>query len=125
MKAKYGPEYKQGIWKRKDIPDPLLLTNDPSEPVAKSKHDRGSSKSNNFFIEDHWLPESIENFIETDGSVDKIRGKAENAKCHLFDCSTQLDRHSDLAGEIKNAVKRASTQGREVGKSLIQTNRAF
>ncbi|XP_039485059.1 uncharacterized protein LOC120447627 isoform X1 [Drosophila santomea] len=105
MKAKYGPEYKQGIWKRKDIPDPLLLTNDPSEPVEKSKHDRGSSMSNNFFIEDHWLPESVENFIKTDGSVDKIRGKTENGESRMFDCSTQLGRHSDLAGEIKNALK--------------------
>jgi len=35
MKDKYGPEYKQGIWKRKDISDPLLLTTDPSEPKAK------------------------------------------------------------------------------------------
>ncbi|XP_026832631.1 uncharacterized protein LOC6544137 isoform X2 [Drosophila erecta] len=106
MRDKYGPEYKQGIWKRRDIPEPLLLTNDPSEPVAKSKHERGSSKSNNFFIEAHWLPESIENFIKTDRADDKNSVITEcNAENRLFDCGTQLDRHSDLAGEIKNAFK--------------------
>ncbi|KAH8364202.1 hypothetical protein KR084_003511, partial [Drosophila pseudotakahashii] len=32
MRAKYGPEYKQGIWKRRDIVDPLLESSNPSEP---------------------------------------------------------------------------------------------
>ncbi|XP_033161522.1 uncharacterized protein LOC117141911 [Drosophila mauritiana] len=76
MKEKYGPEYKQGIWKRKDIADPLLLTNNPSESKAKFR------ESSN----DHWLPKPIDDFNKTIRSDDEI--------------STQLNRHSDLAGNF-------------------------
>ncbi|KAI8037743.1 uncharacterized protein LOC128259739 [Drosophila gunungcola] len=39
MIAKYGPEYKKGIWKRKDIPDPLLEGKKTTEPESSDKFD--------------------------------------------------------------------------------------
>nr|XP_017004234.2 uncharacterized protein LOC108062182 isoform X2 [Drosophila takahashii] len=118
MRAKYGPEYKQGIWKRSDILDPLLESRNPSEPAVQSQHDR-ESESTNVFVEAHWLPESIENFIESSKESSKASVTfSEKVKCRLYEGSSQMDFHSDLVGQIKNTVKERSGLKRRGEKTL-------
>ncbi|XP_016959273.1 uncharacterized protein LOC108030737 [Drosophila biarmipes] len=105
MRAKYGPEYKQGIWKRRDIPDPYLESKNPSEPVVHSKHDL-ESKSTNGSFEAHWLPESIENFINAETSEDNSRGNVsfkEAVEYRLFDSGNRVAKEN-------SAVKRKGSK---------------
>uniref|UniRef100_A0A6P4EI95 Uncharacterized protein LOC108041326 n=1 Tax=Drosophila rhopaloa TaxID=1041015 RepID=A0A6P4EI95_DRORH len=116
MTAKYGPEYKQGIWERKDIPDPLLERHTPTEPSAQCN------------LEAHWLPESIDNFINVDTSKKSSKTNVtfnEEVNCRLFDGSTQMDlgadKQTDLVEQIKNTIRERSGSKTKTEKSAHRT----
>ncbi|XP_037721380.1 uncharacterized protein LOC119554510 [Drosophila subpulchrella] len=119
MKAKYGPEYKQGIWKRRDIPEPFLDLKSPCEPVVQSKHDL-ETKSSNVFVDTHWLPESIENFINADTSEENSKANVtfkEEVEYRFFDGSSRVALHSDLVEQIIRTVKESSAVKRKGAKT--------
>ncbi|XP_017105815.2 uncharacterized protein [Drosophila bipectinata] len=63
MEMKYGSQYKQGIWERQDIPDPIL----PKKRSVGLLHDSNAQlvqEPLNDFVEAHWMPASVTNLLE-------------------------------------------------------------
>ncbi|XP_017072305.2 uncharacterized protein LOC108108707 [Drosophila eugracilis] len=101
MKTKYGPEYKQGIWKRKDIPDPPFQR---APLTSQSTLDYESQSS--YDIE---LPESMENTKNLDAFMEKPNFTfGDEVKSRLFLRAPQMDHHSELDKLIRSTVEESS-----------------
>ncbi|XP_017042205.1 uncharacterized protein LOC108088766 [Drosophila ficusphila] len=107
MYAKYGSEYKLGIWRRKDISDPLLKKS--ISDIQKMLPEA--------FEGNHCLRESAEDIVKGNVTFN------EEVKCRLFEKSSQLnivaDKLVDMVGQINTTVKERSGEDKtpDLGKS--------